>query len=218
MFTAQRGRSFRSCLVSTHHNYTTLHINCGLASVFTSSDPFRNCPPLSPPHCREHQSLTNMNNSPTHFELQTALRPLWWGWGVEQVWITQQEPYRTPWTLWHRLTFLPFRWTFNFLLPPPVHRSLLVQEAVHLLLLDTHLSGRGNYTRTMDKKTIIIATFKSQVALYDQLLFSPRAFCVLLLRFSIVLGPTTSLCKIIKESILWNQNKPHEAYVRKQLF
>ena len=44
------------------------------------------------------------------------------------------------------------------------------------------LSGRGNYTRTMDKKTIIIATIKSQVALYDQLLFSPRAFCVLLLR------------------------------------
>ena len=34
----------------------------------------------------------------------------------------------------------------------------------------------------MDKKTIIIATIKSQVALYDQLLFSPRAFCVLLLR------------------------------------
>ena len=30
----------------------------------------------------------------------------------------------------------------------------------------------------MDKKTIIIATIKSQVALYDQLLFSPRAFCV----------------------------------------
>ena len=41
---------------------------------------------------------------------------------------------------------------------------------IHLLLLDTHLSGRGNYTRTMDKKTIIIATTKSQVALYDQLL------------------------------------------------
>ena len=34
----------------------------------------------------------------------------------------------------------------------------------------------------MDKKTIIIATIKSQVALYDQLLFSPRAFCVLLPR------------------------------------
>ena len=40
----------------------------------------------------------------------------------------------------------------------------------------------------MDKKTIIIATIKSQVALYDQLLFSPCAFCVLLLRSSIVSG------------------------------
>ena len=61
-------------------------------------------------------------------------------------------------------------------------------SSIHLLLLDTHLSGRGNYTRTMDKKTIIIATIKSQVALYDQLLFSPCAFCVLLLRSSIVSG------------------------------
>ena len=46
---------------------------------------------------------------------------------------TQQELYRTLWTLWHRLTFLPYFY-FNLLLFPPVHRSLLVQEAVHLLL------------------------------------------------------------------------------------
>ena len=85
VFTAQRGRSFRSCLLCTHHYYTTLHINCGLASVFTSSDPFRNCPPPSPPHCREHQSLTTSNNSPTHFALQAALRPCGGGLGGRSV-------------------------------------------------------------------------------------------------------------------------------------
>ena len=67
-------------------------------------------------------------------------------------------------------------------LGPGLAQAFWFSSSIHLLLLDTHLSGRGNYTRTMDKKTIIIATIKSQVALYDQLLFSPRAFCVLLLR------------------------------------
>ena len=123
----------------TTQYYTYCGLNCG------PQDPCRNCPPPSPPHCREHQSSTNINNSPTHFKLQAALRPCGGvvGWSVNK---TQQEPYdtRTLWTLWHRLTLLPYFY-FNLLLPPPVHRSLLVQEAVHLLLLDTHLPGRGKF-------------------------------------------------------------------------
>ena len=38
-------------------------------------------------------------------------------------------------------------------------QAFLSSSSIHLLLLDTHLSGRGNYTRTMDKKTIIIAIY-----------------------------------------------------------
>ena len=87
MSAAQRGRSFRSCLLCTHHYYTTLHINCGLASVFTFSDPYRSCPPPSPPHCRRTNHKTNSNISPTHLALQAALRPCCGGLGVEQVWI-----------------------------------------------------------------------------------------------------------------------------------
>ena len=48
------------------------------------------------------------------------------------------------------------------------------------------ISHISNYARAMDKKTITISTTKSQVALYDQLLFSPRAFCVLCQRVHIL--------------------------------
>ena len=61
-------------------------------------------------------------------------------------------------------------WKLPMARPWAGSRILIFFFKIHLLLLDTHLSGRGNYTRTMDKKTIIIATTKSQVALYDQLL------------------------------------------------
>ena len=87
------------------------------------SNPCRNCPPPSPPHCREHQSLTNSNNSPTHFELQAALRPCGGGLGVEQVWIKlSKNPTEHYGPCDTDSPFFPFE-HFNLLLPTPVHSS-----------------------------------------------------------------------------------------------
>jgi len=127
--------SLGSCPLSTHHYYTTLHTNCGLASVFTSSDPYRNGPPPPSPSLQRHQSLTTSHNSPTHFELQTALRPCGGGLGVEQVWIKfsknpTEHYYGLLSSAFFPVIFLsdsdiyPHRY-FDLLLPPPVHRSEL---------------------------------------------------------------------------------------------
>ena len=97
---------------------TQLYTFCGLASVFTSSDPCRNCPPPSPLTADAPIRLTNSNNSPTHSELQAALRPCGGGWGWSKLKHSKNHTeHYGPCS-----TDSPF-FPFDLLLSPPVHSS-----------------------------------------------------------------------------------------------
>ena len=76
---AQRSRSFRSCLLCTHHYYTTLHINCGLASEIPAE-----IVPLPPPLTAEstnHKTKAIIHPLILHCKLHSG--PVVGGWGGE---------------------------------------------------------------------------------------------------------------------------------------
>ena len=128
---------------------TQLYTFCGLASVFTSSDPCRNCPPPSPLTADAPIRLTNSNNSPTHSELQAALRPCGGGRGWSKLKHSKNHTeHYGPCS-----TDSPF-FPFDLLLSPPVHSTLVGTGG--------NSSSNIGHTLTRERKIQAIST-KSEI-------------------------------------------------------